>query len=435
MSDLPRQSKDQADPGSKYRLSAQSSLRRLEGARISTPFGLEETQDEDESRGGKGRLGTWWSASKAEVLLALLTAGFFTASALLVAQGSSVLTRGQFAVLALVPLTAAAALLAWVDRLAPLKMRYKLFAVAWGGGVAALAAMVVNSALFTDLLLYRGDEAFATTMTAVVVAPFGEELFKGLGVVLILVLARHHLSSALSAVATAGLVGAGFAYVENLDYFWLAWQEGSTVFGFTVFARAVMSPFIHPMATSFIGLGVGSALIRNAGPKGWVWRLGLGYATAVAIHALWNGLASLGAIWIAAYLAVEIPLFIGWIVWLVAWSRRLAGQIGSGLLPYEETGWLSASEVQVVVNPVARNSARKWARRLRSPAPKLLRKFQRALGFLGMDQYLMTKYGMQQERVAHDRVYLGDVQAIRDELFALETVRESGPELRAGAIN
>ncbi len=424
--------REQADPGRKYRLHAQSDLRREEGTRI---VGLETMVEVPAASApehrAKGRLASFWSTSRAEILLGVFTAVSFALAAVLVAEGSSLLSRAQLALVALVPLTAVAAFLGWLDRWAPIGRRYKIYAVAWGGGIAALGAIVVNSTLFLDLLKYSGSEDKATLATSVAVAPIAEELFKGLGVILILVLARHRLTSALGAVALAGLVGAGFAYLENLEYFWQSWQEGSTVFGFTVFARAIMSPFVHPMATSFVGLAAGAALIRLEGWWGWTWRLLLGYGGAVAVHALWNGLASLGAVWIVWYFLLELPLFIAWMVALVIWSGKLSRAVAEGLVPYVETGWVSPSEVQLVLNPAARKTARKWARRLGAPAPKLLRQFRRDLGFVAMDQQLMTKYGYREERVELDRKYLQDAVATREELAALELVR--GAAASAGA--
>ena len=416
--------RSQADPGRKYRLNAQSALRREEGTRVG---GLESIAElakvEPPGRGQTPRLAGWWASSKGEILLGAFIAVFFLVSAVLVARDSPLASRAQLVLIALIPLTAVFAFLAWLDRWAPIPPRYKFYAVAWGGGVAALAAIVVNTAAFQDLLLYSGDELHALFVDSVVVAPVAEELFKGLGVILILVLARHQLTSTLGAVALAGLVGAGFAYVENLEYFWQSWQEGSAVFGFTVFARGVMSPFVHPMATSFTGLAVGAALLKKPGAWGWIWRLTLGYAGAVAIHALWNGLASLGAVWILLYLIFELPLFIVWMTVLIIWSRKLSRSVADGLVPYMETGWINPSEAQLVLNPVARKAARKWARRLRAPAPKLLRKFQRDLGFIAMDQQLMTRYGYDSQRVALDRRRLRDLVAVREELADLELVR------------
>lgn len=386
-----------ANPGDRYRLSAQAPLRRAEGLNVGAT----------DSTPAPPRWRVW------ETVLIVVFVLLF--AAVVVIGGGSLVTRGQLALVALVPLVLVTALLTWIDRWAPPGWRYRWFALLWGAGVAASGAILVNSSLYQDLLLYRGSPEWAGTFAAVIIAPISEELFKGLGVVTVLVLARRQLTSTLSAVALAGLVGAGFAYVENLDYFWQAYQEGSTVFGFTVFARSVMSPFIHPMATSLTGLAVGSALLAG---KGWFWRLPLGFVGAVAVHALWNGMAMLGAIWVLVYLVVELPLFIAWLTWLLVWSQRMARQIHLGLVPYVLTGWISPAEVALTVTPSGRRAARRWARKLKGRRP--LRRLQRAVGRLGMDQQVMSRRGPNLDKIEQDRQHLAEVARLRAELKQLE---------------
>ena len=56
--------------------------------------------------------------------------------------------------------------------------------------------------------------------------------------------------------------------------------------------RGIFSPFAHPLFTSFIGIGVGVAVVDPAPVWGLLAPL-LGYVVAVAAHALWNGSAFL----------------------------------------------------------------------------------------------------------------------------------------------
>lgn len=409
-----------ADPGAPFRLQAQVPLRRKAGEKVEgSAFGTLEVPSPTHTESSR-QTARWLPAFTWETAIFLVICGSFIASALLAARGSTWQDRGQLALLATVPLLAVLLVLAWVDRWAPLALKYKLFAVGWGGGIAAVISVVVNSSLFADILLYTGDENRAVSLASNVVAPIGEELFKGLGVIAILIVARNELGSALSAMALAGMIGAGFAFVENLEYFWQALQEGSTVFGFTVFARSVLSPFVHPMATSFIGLAVGSALIRRPHPLGWVWRIGAGYGVAVAVHALWNGLASLGAAWILWYILLEIPLFSAWIIALLVWAQRQAKPVAAGLEAYVEAGWIDQTEALIVVYSPARKKSVKWAKTIGKPAPRYLREFRWALGHLGLDQQIMTRHGLAEKRVELDRTYLQRAIDLRKELVTLE---------------
>lgn len=408
-------------PGSKYRLRAQADERGSEGLRLG--------QSDIPPADNPGRIGKLsglsriWSYVGWEAAFTISAALLFLLSAALVAEGSSVTARGQFALLALIPLSAIVLILGWLDRWASLALKYKVLGIAWGGGVAAILAMIINSAIFSDLLNYGGDEQQATITGAIFIAPVSEELVKGIGVVLILLMVRNRLSSLLSAVALGGLVGAGFAYIENLDYFWQAWQEGTVAFGATLVARGILSPFIHPMATSFIGLAAGSAVLSRARASGWFWRLILGFGAAILIHGVWNGLATVGAAWFLWYLLLEIPLFVAWLTALIVWSARISGSVASGLLPYVQSGWLTENDVSMVTVPVARKQAKGWAKRLGKPAPSLLKALQQTLGRLGLNQTLMTDNGVTEERAGNSRADLEKALRLRDELVLLENMR------------
>lgn len=416
-----------ADPGRRYRLAAQANEREGEGLRVQAPGAHLLPEDPDPKRdraaGPLARARGRWGLSGIELLLAIVSVLLFAAVAVLMGRGNSLVSRGQVALVALIPLLAVTLVLGWIDRWAPLLWRYKILGLVWGAGVAAGAAMIVNSGLYRDLLLSSGDLNHSMFVASVLVAPISEEAFKGLGAVLILVLARGRLSSPLSGMALGGLVGAGFAYVENLQYFLDAMSQGSTVFGFTVFARSVMSPFIHPMATSLTALAASAALLRRPGAWGWAWRLLLGFGGAAAVHALWNAAAQLGAAWLLVYIAVQIPLFTAWMATLIVWARRQPRRIVSGLAAYVLAGWILDAEVRMVVDPYARKYAKRWAKSIGAPAPRLVKRFSRRLGYLGLDQELMTRLGPDQQRIADDRAYMRDVAALREEFQSLEALR------------
>lgn len=420
--------KEKAEPGKKYRLRAQVKDREEEG--LGPPSRVKPRPDSSATSStrrwftppGAGRLGLS-RFSVAEWAVAAVTVVLFLLMAALTGRGTPLLTAGQVGLVALIPLGAVTFILGWADRWAPLKPRAKIVAALWGAGVAAGVAGVVNSAALEDLLLSSGNFNHALFAAAVAVAPATEETFKGVGVLLVLWLVRTHLFSSLSAMALGGLVGAGFAYIENLEYFLLALSEGSVSFGLTVFARGVLSPFVHPMATSLIGLAVGAAILRRASAWGWTWRLTLGWVAAVSIHALWNGLAAQGAQWVLWYLFLEVPLFAVWLAALLIWSGRQPFVIRQGLLPYVSTGWLSPSEVQMVTDPGRRRAARAWAKRLGRPAPRMLRRFERLCGYLGLDQVLMTERGMDPQRLRHDREYLQDILGLQDQMRTLAAQR------------
>lgn len=418
-------------PWEKYRLAAQKPARQAEGHALDVgPYAppLQLAADEG-TRGTEGKghqdgarirrfkrripLGTTEIAVVIFSLVGIFLVGYP------IATQSGYVATGVLGLVALLPLGIVVAVLARVDRFAPLKLKNYLFAFVWGAGAAAALGGTVNTALFADLIAIFGDVAAAEFWVGVVVAPVGEELFKGLGVALILVLARRQIVTVTNGIAIGGLVGAGFAFTENISYFALAQSEGSFLLGFTILARGVLSPFIHPMATSFTGLFFVLAFLSNQKVWGWTWRLGIGLLLAIAVHALWNGLASAGAIWIVLYFVIELPLFIIWLVAILRAGNQQPLQIRRGLQPYLATGWISEEEVRMVSDKQARKYARKWGSRVGKEAKKAINSYLLDAGRLGLTQNHLEKHGDKHDRTVTARHLLAQMLAARQQYLTL----------------
>lgn len=105
-----------------------------------------------------------------------------------------------------------------------------------------------------------------------------------------------------------------------------------------------MSPFAHVTFTAMTGIGCGIAreshniLVRIALPV-------IGYFSAVALHALWNGMATLGGLqgFMLGYLILEIPfffIFVGFAFYVMYRQNKilkemLAIDIARGLIPQD----------------------------------------------------------------------------------------------------
>lgn len=334
-------------------------------------------------------------------------------------------TTAMMSALALGPLLVVLAVLSFIDRWEPEPLWGRIVALVWGAGVATLAASIVNTAMLMDAVRSSGDYRGATVTVAVLVAPVVEETLKGLGVLLIVWWRRSGINSVLDGVVYAGWAGAGFAFVENVQYFLQAHGSGGTVLGATLLLRGVLSPFVHPMATSFTGMALALAVTRTRSQWSWVWIGSLGLAAAVAVHGLWNLLSTVAAVtWLGWYLAVEVPLFAVWVIGLLVASSREARRIARGLHPYVRTGWLLPAEVPMVVDRGGRRAARRWARAGGRSSAAAMRTFQTSAATLGLDQVIMTRIGPVPERIAHDRRLLADLGRAREEF--LRAVRAAG---------
>ena len=321
------------------------------------------------------RGGGWWRGRSARVLglvialLALALGGITLLGVISSQTGLPGLLVGTG--LALVPVPFVVGAFMWLDRFEPEPAGVLWFCFVWGAVVAALTSAVVNSAAGVAAVSAGATQTDATAVSAVFVAPFVEELTKGLGVLAVLLAKRREFDGVVDGIVLSGVTAVGFAFTENILYFGRAFIEGAMATGGTtggifvagaVFVmRGVVSPFAHPLFTVMIGIGVGVAA-RTA--SGWVRVLAplAGYVLAVALHATWN-FSSLGGVegFGLAYLLIMVPVFATSIV-VAVWHRAREGRVVARQLPpYVDAGWLGPADVPMLADLRARRRARDWA--------------------------------------------------------------------------
>ena len=114
-----------------------------------------------------------------------------------------------------------------------------------------------------------------------------EEAAKGLFLLLMMTgRRRNELDSLTDCLVYAGLVGAGFAWLEDILY--IGGGESVSESLATAALRLIMAPFAHSLFTTMFGIGVYFALQQRTLPPRPADIL-LGYAGAVIMHGLWNG--------------------------------------------------------------------------------------------------------------------------------------------------
>ena len=264
--------------------------------------------------------------------------------------------------LALIPLTICVLILRWIDRWEPEPLSALFLGFCWGAGMAVLTSLVVGS--WVQPLLMNGTTADADMVGAVVQAPLVEELCKGAGVLLLFFLRRRTFDGPIDGVVYAGIVAAGFAFTENILYFGQALQEAEGAAGGIVgifVLRGLMSPFAHVMFTATIGVCVGYAARHgNTGMVLGAWVVGL--APAMLLHGLWNSSAFLGGNFFIVYVALQLPLFIVFIVGIILLRRSEAKLTRMRLSDYVPSGWLAPQEVPMLATGGGRRRALAWSR-------------------------------------------------------------------------
>ena len=121
--------------------------------------------------------------------------------------------------LALLPVPLLIAVVLWMDRLEPEPRQNLAFAFVWGAGIAALAALVINTADLEYVTMPALGASTGEYVAATFGAPVVEETMKGLVLFGLLWRRRGELDGPTDGVIYAAMVGLGFAMVENVGYY------------------------------------------------------------------------------------------------------------------------------------------------------------------------------------------------------------------------
>lgn len=248
------------------------------------------------------------------------------------------------AVVAFVPAAIYILPLMWLDRYDPEPAWLLAAAFAWGALVAVVVSFIVNTIIGVVFAIGVSPEA-GEFVGAVISAPVFEEGSKGIGLVILLIAFRRYFDDILDGIVFAGVIALGFATVENVLYYGRGLAGG----GFEGLAllfvlRGIMSPFAHVSFTAMTGIGCGIA--RESHNKAVRFLMPIvGYFGAVALHAIWNGMAVIGGLqgFLLGYLVLEIPfflIFVGFSLYIMRRQNKilnemLAIDIARGLIPTE----------------------------------------------------------------------------------------------------
>ena len=243
------------------------------------------------------------------------------------------------------PMVIYALILWWFDRYEKEPLGLLITAFLWGAIPAIIFSLIAE--LILDIpISYFVEPVTANLVGVAVVAPIAEEIFKGMALLLLLLFFRKEIDSPLDGIIYGGLVGFGFAAVENVFYFASAFLESGMggLALLTVF-RAFLFGLNHAMFTGLTGLGLAMArtspniLVKAGAPIA-------GLLLGMTAHGIHNSSVTLGAelcwpclvAFISDWGGVLILLVI--IVWASVQEQRwiatfLADEIERGTLSQE----------------------------------------------------------------------------------------------------
>jgi protease PrsW len=260
----------------------------------------------------------------------------------------------------------------------------------WGGVVALAFAAIVNTAFLTFLqriMSTRSVDAWGAS----IVAPIDEEFYKGAGLVMIYLIARHEIDGLMDGLVYGAMIGLGFQVMEDIQYFVHAaaqTQGGGigAVIG-TFFVRVLIAGlYSHMLFTGLTGFGFAYFITRR-GTVSWARRAGvfaLFALAAWAAHFVWNSpwLGTLQQGSAGAFILVLIIKGLPFLILLVimgivarrretqAFSRLMTEEVGNDVVTQEEFQVLRSGHRR-------RKTARAIKRQKGAYAKRLVRRIMR----------------------------------------------------------
>jgi RsiW-degrading membrane proteinase PrsW (M82 family) len=292
------------------------------------------------------------------------------------------------------PMVAYALILWWFDRYEKEPLGLLIAAFLWGAAPAIVFSLIAELVLDVPISQFV-EPVTASLIGTAVIAPFVEEVFKGLALLLLLLFFRKEFDSPLDGIIYGGLVGFGFAAVENVFYFSGEFMEsGAGGVALLAVFRAFLFGLNHALFTGLTGLGL--ALARTS--PDLLAKVGapiLGFSAGMVAHAVHNGSITLGAdlcwpclIAFASDWGGVLILFV-----VIIWSTVREKQwIVDFLADEVELGILSRTDYRVICS---------YTRRLAMRAEALFGGEFRRWWDLGRYYRLATKLAFNKRRLVH----------------------------------
>ena len=299
----------------------------------------------------------------------------------------------KLTIVALIPLLVIIALVRWIDRWEPEPILFYVLSLGWGAGVSVYLAFEGNKWwgnemkkwLFENRQLsdqdggipyIKGDDGIAllyNILHTAVGAGVIEEGVKGLGLLLMFIFLKKYINGPIDGMIYGTLIGAGFAFTENILYFATAdvknnfikqagMDASQDVLGQTIVIRAVASPFVHPICTAITGLLIGLAATQRLS---WLFVLPLGlagYAMAAGLHASHN---FSGIIRIAedtwTRILIQIPVYISAIAMIIVVKNLQRTTVKRGIRLLVADGFIGKEDETMLMKSSLRSRAVAWA--------------------------------------------------------------------------
>ena len=215
----------------------------------------------------------------------------------------------------------------------------------WGAIGAIFLALAGSLFLTIIISFFLKDDKSLGLIGAVVVAPFVEEITKG--IFLLITVSNRKFDNITDGIVYGGAIGLGFGMTENFMYFaGNAENLGSWIA--IIIIRTLFSAVMHCVSTATLGAFLGYSKLMSKGKR--IFYAILGLLTAMFIHAAWNSSVSFQSTAPLGFLFLFITVLIFITVFTVSVARErkiifkeLSEEAEKGIIPSAHLQILSSS--------------------------------------------------------------------------------------------
>ncbi|MGH2478411.1 MAG: PrsW family intramembrane metalloprotease, partial [Ktedonobacteraceae bacterium] len=163
----------------------------------------------------------------------------------------------------------------------------RLAAFLWGAIIAIPPALFIEKqidTLLSNWLVNNGNNLLIHALYQALNAGITEETIKGLGLILLFIILRDEFDNVTDGIVYGALIGAGFAMVENFNYFAI---NGQNSLAFLIVGRIILGWLGHSTFIACFGAALGYIRHTRIRWKQTVIPL-LGYLLAVGLHSFFD---------------------------------------------------------------------------------------------------------------------------------------------------
>lgn len=214
------------------------------------------------------------------------------------------------------------------------------------GAFGAVILSIIFSGLFSGFFSsYISNVDLIAKIDAVIIAPFTEEITKG--IFLLLTTSDKRFDNITDGIVYGGAIGLGFGTTENFLYF-ISFSSSIEQWISVVLIRTFFSAVMHCIASASLGAFLGFAKLKTGLNKYLLPLAGL--FTAVLIHLVWNFSISAQYTAVFGLFFIVFSLLMFSVVFTLSLSSekkiiftQLSDEAKDGLIPLEHITILNSS--------------------------------------------------------------------------------------------